>query len=132
MQKRFEGNYCVEYFIDEDMYAYEVPKFLLQPFVENVFVHGFEGKSYQGKMIIRCFIEKDERVYMVEDNGVGIEKEKIEEILDESGTNIGITNIIKRINLNYGEGYGVEITSEVGTGTKVTVRLPLQKNKSMI
>ncbi|MCG8502236.1 MAG: sensor histidine kinase, partial [Firmicutes bacterium] len=132
MMKRFVGKFIVEYHIDPQLYHYDVPKFFLQPFVENAFIHGFEEIEEGGRLRISGWIENNKRYFCIEDNGKGMDAEKIKDVLQmeeesiEIEKSIGIENINKRIKLLYGHGNGVHIKSEIGKGTKVTVILPLK------
>lgn len=104
---------------------------MIQPLVENAFVHGLESMEMEGKLTIRVW-NAESLVILVEDNGSGITKEKLVEIekslndfdnLDR--THIGICNVNQRIKLQYGEKYGLDITSEDGKGTMVTLKMPI-------
>ena len=63
-------------------------------------------------------------VLSVADNGVGMEQEKAQTILTEKSSGYGVRNVNSRIQLEYGEAYGLSIESEPGKGTKLTVRIP--------
>jgi two-component system sensor histidine kinase YesM len=125
----------VDYATDEELGDCEVPKFILQPLVENAIVHGIEEKP--GKALIRIACEEvdGDLLLTVTDNGVGMEEEKIRRLLNpelyetapsekKKHTNVGVISVHKRIRILYGDGYGLEISSQVGEGTSVRVRLP--------
>ncbi|MDQ0886748.1 two-component system sensor histidine kinase YesM [Paenibacillus sp. V4I9] len=124
MTKRFEGKFHFEYEMDPGLFVYGVPKFFLQPFVENALVHAFDSQQMEGVIKISCWIEDVNRYFRIEDNGKGIAKEMLEHLLDEKNDSIGIQNVNKRIRITYGENYGLHIESEEGKGTKVTIWLP--------
>lgn len=126
MSKRFEGKFSVEYIIDPDIYRYNVPKFLLQPFVENSLLHGFATVKEGGVLRISCCMLENGREYIVEDNGGGMSEEKIDEILKGYTNSVGIVNIINRIRIIYGNNQSFEIRSNPGEGTVVRIRLPLE------
>ena len=104
---------------------------LMQPFVENAFVHGLESRENGGIIQIRV----DVRTHLwitISDNGCGMDEEKLAEVIHNLNdfdnldrTHIGICNVNQRIKLQYGESYGVTIESTPGCGTKVTIRLPI-------
>lgn len=125
MSMRFEGRFCVEYDIDPGLFDYSVPKFLLQPFVENSLIHGFEGMKEGGFLKISCRLQNSLRVFIIEDNGKGISEEKIKEIMEGRTNSVGIQNIRYRIRIIYGAGYDINIQSVAGEGTKVTLILPI-------
>ena len=95
-----------------------VLKLILQPFIENAVYHGLEPKVGGGVIHLRGYVEGDELIFEIADNGVGLE--------DSSRfyNGFGIKNVMERIRLRYGDGYGVTIDSEAGKGTMATIRLP--------
>lgn len=126
MTKRFEGKFFVEYNIDEKLYEYDVPKFFMQPFVENSLVHGFSSLKKGGTLKITCWLDNDNnRYFCIEDNGTGISEERINEITSEKTNSVGISNVNNRIKIIYGEEYGIKIESELSKGTKITIKLPI-------
>lgn len=104
---------------------------LIQPFVENAYVHGLEAKENGG--MIRIQAEERSHLWItVEDNGCGMDEAKLKEVrhtLDDfetlDRTHIGICNVNQRIRLKYGGNYGVTIESAAGKGTIVTIKLPV-------
>lgn len=124
MTKRFEGKFHFDYEVDPRMLAYGVPKFFLQPFVENALVHAFDSLQTERHIQISCWMGEGSRYFRIEDNGKGIPQDMLEHLLDEKNDSIGIQNVNKRIRITYGENYGLHIDSEEGKGTKVTIRLP--------
>lgn len=124
MSKRFEDRFVVETNVDPRLLVYGVPKFFLQPFVENVFVHAFSERSKGGRLAINGRLEEDIRVFEVIDNGNGIDEGTVKRVLSSDTSSIGIQNVHKRIQIMYGEQYGVSIESKPGQGTKVTIRIP--------
>lgn len=118
---------------DERLYDARIIRLLLQPVVENAIFNGIEPAKKVGKILIFVFQEEEKLVVTVSDNGIGMSEEKVKTLLLEEGekrkdslNGIGLKNIDKRIQLVYGETAGLEIESTVGTGTKVTIRLPLE------
>ncbi|WEK54776.1 MAG: histidine kinase [Candidatus Cohnella colombiensis] len=124
METRFEGKFKVEYHIDPRLYEFYVPKFFLQPLVENALIHGFNGLKRVGTLKISGWFQDDNRYFCVEDNGVGISEDKLRELLDENSSSIGINNVRDRIRIIYGEQIDFTIESEVSVGTKVIIQLP--------
>ena len=116
-----------------------MPKLILQPLVENAYVHGIKPKNGRGSIMIETS-ERDRRLELsVIDNGVGMKEteiEKLKEFLsgEEPGIkneynwqSIGLKNVHDRIRFLYGEEYGIRITSTVGVGTMIQVLLPYEK-----
>ena len=128
MQRRYKGKFCVQTSIQNDLMDSRVPKFFLQPVVENSILHGFAGIDYQGVIQIRAFTEKDARVFEVEDNGKGIEPQVVERIEAGEGSRIGLNNILYRIKYAYGDGFGISVRSVPFQKTVVRITLPLDEN----
>ncbi len=129
MSKRFIGRFEVSYDMNENLMEYPVPKFFMQPFIENAILHGFSDTEKGGLVEIKGWIEEDFICFSIEDNGKGIEPETLSSILeddkgDSERKSVGIRIIHQRIRKLYGMRYGVEIQSVPGEGTKVIIRLP--------
>lgn len=108
---------------------------IIQPLVENAFVHGLEAVDMEGVLSIHVCME-DSILIIVEDNGCGISEEKLAEIEENLNdfetldrTHIGISNVNQRIKLQYGEEFGLKIRSEEGTGTKVMLKIPIVREE---
>ncbi len=124
-KSRFGEKIQVQMQIDEALYPCRVLKLILQPLVENAFVHGLEEKVGGGRIWITVEAQGEDIVYVVQDNGVGTDAKRIEELLrqKEPAKKIyALKNVNDRIRLKYGAGYGVEFESTVGKGTTVRVR----------
>lgn len=108
-----------------------VPKLLVQPLVENAILHGIEIDKHEGIVTVVTRRQGDVLMIEIEDNGVGMSEECIENIMkkkpDEKRVHIGIRNICDRIQLYYGSPWGLEIKSSPGCGTKITIRIPAQE-----
>ncbi|SDD33212.1 two-component system, sensor histidine kinase YesM [Paenibacillus sp. UNCCL117] len=124
MSARFEGKFSVTYDIEPSLYKEKLPRLLFQPFVENAILHGFSGLEEGGRIAIRGWTEEESRFFEIRDNGIGISKEGIEAILYKESASVGIKNTISRIQMAYGEAYGIRIHSVTGQGTSVIVHLP--------
>lgn len=125
----------IHFFIDvpDDLLDYEIPKFVLQPIVENSIQHGIFGKtSKEGNIVITGWAEGENIVFIVSDDGVGVPPDKIGTILSGKGdstvgSNIGIYNTHKRLQLYYGTEFGLTYRSAENSGTEVEVRIPARK-----
>ncbi len=113
-----------------------VPKLILQPLVENAYVHGIKPKNGRGSIMIEMLERENHLELSVIDNGIGMkaeETDRLEELLagEEPGIkneynwqSIGLKNVHDRIRYLYGEDYGIRVTSTAGVGTIVMVLLP--------
>lgn len=119
----------IEY--DEDIAECYIPKLLVQPIVENAIVHGFSENQTNRVLSVFVGSEKNSVLICIEDNGSGMTAEQISQIMqakpDKESTHLGIKNVQERIQLLYGEEWGLEIDSTPGQGTKVTICIPLKK-----
>lgn len=130
---RFGENFDYEIKAEEDLETYYVPKLIIQPVIENAIKHGYTQVE---KMIIYIRVKtvKEKLIISVYNNGKEIEKEILDEIreklknkkAEEFKNHIGLYNIFRRIQLMYGEKYGLRILSRKDKGTSVRVSLPLK------
>ena len=142
---RYGDSLSYEISISMAYHSYHIPALTLQPIVENAIIHGCEAK--RGRSMIRIYdtTENDCILIHIEDNGAGIDEDKLKELnaelTSESATtetfsesasiteSIGLTNVNKRFKLKYGDAYGLSIESVAQEGTQVIIKLPLiQKN----
>jgi two-component system sensor histidine kinase YesM len=139
---RYGDHYKLEIDIPPAYMAAMLPKLILQPLVENAIFHGLAVK---GEGTIRVgVVERDGHLLIsVFDDGVGMNEQQIDEVLHRKiaeqdidhlrihnvrGLNsIGLSNVLERIRLNFGEQYGLSIDSEPGEFCIVTVELPFTK-----
>lgn len=131
LKYRYNDDFEYKIDIDEELYGCKTLKFLLQPFVENSIKHGLQDVEGNWKILITAQIMNDEIAIVIKDNGVGIEKEKLSAIKrslienDNKTSGVGINNVNSRIKLTYGQKYGVDIFSDLGT--QVLIHLPYVK-----
>lgn len=139
---RYEGTFKTKMDVDEEVKGILIAKNVIQPLVENALFHGIlENKDENGEILGGCITitahqEEGEIVLSIEDNGAGMSRERLDEILNQPkgrirGAHIGIRNIRERIKYIYGESYNLEISSKERQGTKVVVRLPAVINKEV-
>ena len=120
---RFPDRVTVKFETDESLVNYMTLKLILQPMVENAVKYAFEDQK--GCLTIRTRLSDGDIVFEVEDNGVGFDVESgmvSHKKRSELG-GFGLKNVNERIKLEYGEKYGLEVFSQKGKGTKVTIRI---------
>ncbi|MCR8632794.1 sensor histidine kinase [Paenibacillus radicis (ex Xue et al. 2023)] len=119
--------------IDPSLEKYQIIKLLLQPVVENCILHGLKNKKTGGRIQIGAQLEAGCLRIDVTDNGEGIEERRIHEIFndvnEDTGTQhkfsgVGLRNIDDRLQLKYGEPFGLRISASKGEGTTVSVMIP--------
>ena len=136
IQKNRNGN-SYEYDIEvcEEMMDKIIMKLMIQPLAENAFYHGLKPKG-GGRIAIRGRMEGEDIIFEVEDNGVGMEEDKFRKLSDclRNGDTAalreigyGLYNVQQRVRLYYGEGYGLDIQSKLGEGTKITLKIRGEK-----
>ena len=124
----------------DSLYEGQIVKFTLQPLVENAIFHGIEPKGTSGKITIHVYYVKEEvsdshiRID-VTDDGVGMSEEKARQILSdnqETGADffreIGVSNVQKRLQYEFGEQYGITIESVEGSYTTMSIHIPYRRN----
>ena len=138
---RYKSKLKYEMDIEEEVLDVPIIKLVLQPLVENAIYHGIKLKKTTGfiKIYALCHIQDNgKKVFnlCVEDDGEGIEKEKLEILNKSLGLGVtnsdegyGIYNVNERIKLYYGEEYGLTLDSEKGCWTKATIMIPMHVSK---
>ncbi len=116
--------------VPEEIRKYSTLKITLQPIIENAILHGILCKDIKsGCVTITGTLQDNIIELIVSDDGIGMTEEKLEKLQrGEVGANsqngYGLVNINKRIQLHYGEEFGLEFSSKYGEGTRVIVRIP--------
>lgn len=137
---RFKNLFEYEIRMDSDVADCRIIKLILQPIVENALTHGIEPKGENGRILITIQKREADIFLCVWDNGVGLNFEQLERLREyienkncnslnnnHTGNNVGLKNINNRLKLYYGEAYRLLIESEYGSGTKVTIHIPVER-----
>ncbi len=134
MSLRYMGKFQCSFDVDPQMESCLVPKLILQPIVENAFMHGLSVEG--GRVEITGRKEGDEIWFRVSDNGKGISPERLRkirarELLDdqEKFHSFGLYSVDRRIQLAYGEKYRIEINSREGEGTQIILNIPAKEEE---
>ncbi len=132
---RFSGDIGYEKQVDERLLDSRMPSMILQPVVENAVNHGIREMAGEGKILLKIYREDDKLCISIIDNGKGMSKDTIDEILsgtlnhvEDSYNNngIGMDNVISRLILFAGNKNVLQIFSEgEGKGCEVKISLPL-------
>ena len=111
-----------------------VVKLVIQPILENALYHGIDPMEEENHIQVRAYLEGEDLLIDISDDGRGMRPEVAATLLDESkpwkkskGSGVGVRNVHQRLRLTYGEGYGVTIFSEPDEGTLVRLRLPARR-----
>ena len=121
----------LEFFIYADPRVAHVPviKLVLQPLVENAIYHGIKYKETKGNLKIYAKPVDGRVEIVVADDGIGMDEDVMEHIFDEhrkeqKRNGVGVPNVQKRLQLQYGSEYGIRYESVKGAGTKVVITIP--------
>lgn len=122
--------------IPDELSEYQIPKLTLQPVVENSILHGIlEKESKSGTIVITGWMENEDIVLLISDDGVGIPPEILSTILSgkgnsqSGGTNIAVYTTHRRLQILYGKDYGLIYSSNPGEGTEVEIRFPAHREE---
>lgn len=136
---RFSGEIHYEKDVDSSLENQAIPAMILQPIVENSVNYGIRDISWEGKIQLAVYREGDSAYIRIRDNGIGMEQEKIDQIMtsklkqadlkgDSNG--IGLDNVIGRLKLFYDRDDVFAISSPGhNKGTRVLIRIPLKEKK---
>ncbi len=136
LKTRFGDRISYTTHIDKEVLNIRIPCAIIQPIVENAYIHGLEDLEGYGQISLNITRGKDKVFIKVIDNGIGMDEERVEEIMSDSNkddltrrhvTGIGMHNVIDRLRLFYNIsdiGDVIDIKSKVGFGTKVVLKIP--------
>ncbi|MGF7144464.1 two-component system sensor histidine kinase YesM [Anaerotaenia torta] len=101
---------------------YCMPKLTLQPVIENAVIHGIMKKPEKaGNITIEAIILESEIHITIQDDGIGMDQDKVARLLEHQSEHYGLFNIQERIKLYYGDNSRICITSAPNAGTTVTI-----------
>ncbi len=123
-KSRFGNRLQVALEVPEELLDLQVPFLSLQPLVENACIHGLEPKEGIGHLWIKGASSNNQAEISVIDDGVGVSLDYLlEKALGQSGPGIGLRNVHRRLQLQFGKQFGVKITPAPGL-TKVSFAIP--------
>lgn len=138
---RFSGDIHFEKEIDESLIGIRVPSMILQPLVENAVNYGIRNVDWEGHIELSVFKEEDNLCISVWDNGAGMEKDRIRQVLEgkagesdlrSSSNGVGVKNVMERLKLYFKDQAKLEIFSEgKDMGTEIMIRIPLNMQEVM-
>jgi len=129
--------------VDESILDITMPCMILQPLVENAFIHGISEMENGGRITLRGYKAGDRAFVEIEDNGKGIDAQKLECIMNgenlrsaggNSGsghtTGIGLNNVISRLKIFFKDDNVIDIVSNPGRGTRLLIKIPFNSSDS--
>ncbi len=132
---RFGEKFNYKIHVDEDTVDCIVPKLIVQPIIENAIKHGFANRQSLSVQINAAVVEEN-LIVIICDDGEGMEPkvlEKMRDILERNKNftaHVGLFNVHRRVQLMYGEKYGIDISSRQHGGTVVKITLPVNRSAS--
>ena len=125
---RFGNRLKLEQLIDPGLEQVFVPPFSLQPLVENAVQHGLQSSLKAGclRLVVRPRMG-DWLDMSVHDDGPGVPATEVEQVFFASGPGVHALSLLRRrLQGLFGRSFRLEVRSEIGQGTTVTLRIPLQ------
>ncbi|KRE71937.1 sensor histidine kinase [Paenibacillus sp. Soil750] len=113
--------------VDEALLRYDMINLIFQPILENALEHGIDKLRKgdgRGCITLRGYRSGEDLEFCIADNGPGMSKELAEEVIQLSSVGYGLKNVHDRIQIRFGQGYGLRIDSELGHGTSVFLNFP--------
>jgi two-component system sensor histidine kinase YesM len=136
---RFKEKLTYEIAFDPKLLEMRIPKLILQPFVENAIIHGIEELEGGGHLQISGGLEEERMVFTITDNGVGMDEQKLNQILARNDNNnenpikvtggYAVRNVLERLELYYSSTHELTFQSRPGQGTIVTIKIPITLEK---
>ena len=129
IEYRFMGKIMIETNVEEEVLDKPVIRFFLQPLVENSVFHGLEGQMEDGFVDVNIVSAGERLEVTVKDNGCGMDEETLDNLLDriknsKESSGIGLTNVVQRLRLFYGDDYTLNIESKEDEGTVIFISVP--------
>ena len=127
---RFDQLFTIENLVPDELLDCEIIKMIIQPLIENSIYHGLSECSGDGKIIIQGQKIDNNLLLSISDNGIGMDeltRDSLNDYINDKNNNfkgIALRNINRRLKLNYGDNYGLEIFSLKGKGTSMVLTLP--------
>ena len=127
---RFDQLFTIQNLVPDELLNCEIIKMIIQPLIENSIYHGLSECSGDGKIIIQGQKIDNNLLLSISDNGIGMDeatRDNLNDYINDKNNNfkgIALRNINRRLKLNYGSNYGLEIFSIEGKGTSMVLTLP--------
>lgn len=138
MNMRQKEKMDVEITIHEEANLIMIPRFILQPIIENSIIHGLNQSA--GKIIVNAQMTENEVIIIIEDNGGGMDEQTLIQLrrklihsttqdkstskINKGFSSIGISNVYERMYMTFGQEFKMDIKSELGKGTQVIMSIP--------
>jgi len=135
-KKRLGKKLSYQMNVGEDTKNVLVMKQILQPLVENSIVHGFKGLKETGHIELNSYVEDQNVIIDIKDNGVGLDVDRFNQWLREGRVReeagFALSNVNDRLVTAFGPEYGLNFIKHDGAGTWVQMRVPLLFNNEEV
>ncbi len=134
MRQKHKVNLLKE--MDQPSMEVMIPRFILQPLIENAIIHGFHQSN--GRILLKTRVEEGELEILIQDNGIGMDPETLEKVQksfikpkvkyksNKGLSSIGLANVYERLHLTFPLRPSMEIRSQIGEGTTISIKIPLE------
>jgi sensor histidine kinase YesM len=119
---RFADWLTIDYLVDDAAVDCLLPRFILQPLVENAIRHGLSGRSAAGRIQISAMVDQGSLIVRVTDNGVGFDAMRA-----STGRGIGLANVRDRLAILYGDDDRLSLTSSDSGGAVAELTIPVRR-----
>ncbi|MBR3635849.1 MAG: sensor histidine kinase [Lachnospiraceae bacterium] len=129
IEYRFMGKIKITTDVEDEVLEKPMIRFFLQPLVENSVFHGLESKMDPGFVDVHIESDNDRLKITIEDDGCGMDEETLNKLKDQlenpnENGGVGLSNIVQRLRLFYGEDYKFDVESVVDKGTVIRLSVP--------
>lgn len=131
---RYKNKFTYSIFLDSTIKDAATIKLIIQPVVENAIYHAMDYMYEEGEIQIRAYPVENGIYIDIEDNGPGMTKEQVTALVNgeivnhnSRGSGLGFQNVVNRMKLFYGSGYGLTVMSEPDEGTTIRIHIPNRK-----
>lgn len=129
-QMRYPDQIAYHFELAEGTQQVEIPKFTIQPLIENYFVHGIDYTRNDNAISVKTSVTNGELVILIRDNGKGMTPTRLAQVRNklaavdvEMSTSIGLRNVHERLKSFFGEQYELTIDSTLGEGTTIQIKV---------
>lgn len=128
---RYGDSFVLYFKVENELSGCFIPRFLLQPIVENSIIHGTRGEDDKIEIMVEIREQDGDLLIGINDNGKGFEMKHSDSIniQQRNLSGIGIANVHERIQLYYGESYGLTTSSVPDVGTTTQIRVPMVRER---
>ncbi|MBM7654334.1 cache domain-containing sensor histidine kinase [Neobacillus cucumis] len=146
MNMRQKEKVIVEISISEEANTVMIPRFILQPIIENSIIHGLSQSA--GTIKVNTKVKGNETIIVIEDDGHGMDEEALKHLrrkitlandadysINKSKkgfSSLGLSNVYERMYMTFGQEFKMEIKSEIGKGTQVILSIPKGGGRSNV